>query len=96
MVSSMAHIRRACERRLIGDTKASDVSPPRMGGLPSTHPGLVYTNPDQVDGVRFARGRKISGVVVSPTRQTHTRWVYKALMIQRYEAEDNPHGSVAI
>ncbi len=39
----------------------------------------IYTSPDQVDGVPFARGREILGVFVIPTRQTHTRWVYDGL-----------------
>ncbi len=37
-----------------------------------------YTSPDRVGGARFARVRAILGVLVIPTRQTHTRWAYRS------------------
>ncbi len=50
----------------------------RLGDdTPNTTCSPIDARPDPVNGARFARGREIFGVLVVPTRQTHTRWGYQ-------------------
>ncbi len=53
------------------------VTPALLFAIKGVGERAFYTNPDQVDGVPLARGKDIFGVLVIPTRQTHTRWVYR-------------------